>query len=262
MNKYFLVLVVSVLLSGCLCHKATYGKKDDGSTGTVELVITTTIGDKPLYFDSVYKSPAGEKFSVTSLRFFLSDIALAKSTGTENAAITETANDVYFMDEGKEGQSCKIQFKVKEGSYSDIRFNIGVPRALNHADPATAKYPLDLSNGEMYWNWNSGYIFFLAEGKGEDVYKNSFHLAIGSDQRIMPFSFGNLFDVVPLINVEKDKVTTLKFNFDFNEFLTNADKSSYSFKTFDPANVHGGYYADMLRLNILNALHFVSANTK
>ena len=47
------------------------------------------------------------------------------------------------------------------GEYSGIRFTIGVPFELNHANPLTAPAPLD--RGEMFWNWQSGHKFLRAD---------------------------------------------------------------------------------------------------
>jgi uncharacterized repeat protein (TIGR04052 family) len=47
------------------------------------------------------------------------------------------------------------------GEYSGIRFTVGVPFVLNHANSLTAAPPLD--RGEMFWNWQSGYKFLRAD---------------------------------------------------------------------------------------------------
>jgi hypothetical protein len=266
MKKYIFPVIVIFLFLRCAPGKTIKGDKAEDLSGTVELIITPMVSGKPLFMDTVYASPDGGKYSLKTLRFFLSNIALAKSIGEESAAVPETPTGVYLIDfnnpdydAGHGLQSCKITFKVKPGQYSDIRLNVGVPRQLNHADPATAKFPLDLGRGNMYWDWNSGYIFLLAEGKGPEVYKNNFHFAVGSDSRMMSFSFGNLFNVVPLIQVEKNKTTRIHFTFDFNKLLINGDGSIYSFKYFESATVHGGYYADKLSLNAINTLKFISS---
>lgn len=51
--------------------------------------------------------------------------------------------------------------KAPSGEYAGLRFRIGVPFASNHADPATARPPLNL--GRMHWGWRAGYKFFRLE---------------------------------------------------------------------------------------------------
>ncbi|MBX9851532.1 MAG: hypothetical protein K2X86_07205 [Cytophagaceae bacterium] len=145
------------------------------------------------------------------------------------------------------------------GNYTDIRFNIGVPRNINHSDPSLAPPPLDLGKGGMFWEWNSGYIFFLAEGKCEELKGNIFHFAIGGDARIMPFSFGNIFDIEPIIKIQAGKTTRIKLVLDFNKIVMNGDGSIYNIKSSGAFIVHGGYNADQLRNNILQSIQFVSS---
>ena len=43
-----------------------------------------------------------------------------------------------------------------------VRFTIGVPEHLNHAEPTRAQPPLDRS--DMFWTWRLGYKFFALDG--------------------------------------------------------------------------------------------------
>jgi len=52
---------------------------------------------------------------------------------------------------------------VPAGQYRGIRFNVGVPRELNHLDASTQQLPLGVNSG-MFWTWNPGYIFYRLEG--------------------------------------------------------------------------------------------------
>jgi hypothetical protein len=111
---------------------------------------------------------------------------------------------VYLIDFSESNQdsitgalSVSIPLTVAIGNYSDVRFNIGLPRPLNHSDPTMAQEPLDLAKGDMFWEWNTGYIFLLIEGTSETASDSILHFAIGVDSRIMPFSFGDIFDATP-----------------------------------------------------------------
>jgi uncharacterized repeat protein (TIGR04052 family) len=50
---------------------------------------------------------------------------------------------------------------VPEGSYRGVRFELGVPFALNHADLATLPPPLSLTR--LFWAWNSGHKFMRVD---------------------------------------------------------------------------------------------------
>jgi hypothetical protein len=56
-----------------------------------------------------------------------------------------------------------MRMEVPPGEYRGIRFNVGVPRELNHLDATTQQMPLGINSG-MFWAWNPGYIFYRLEG--------------------------------------------------------------------------------------------------
>ena len=70
---------------------------------------------------------------------------------------------------------------VPNGTYSSVRFQIGLDSVENHGDPMRwPKYhPLDPSYCQMHWGWQGGYIFHATEGKlirGGQETGFSFHL--------------------------------------------------------------------------------------
>jgi uncharacterized repeat protein (TIGR04052 family) len=60
-----------------------------------------------------------------------------------------------------------------EESYTGVRFAIGVPFELNHANPLTASAPLD--RPELFWSWQSGYKFLRIELTDQE-HAGAFHL--------------------------------------------------------------------------------------
>jgi uncharacterized repeat protein (TIGR04052 family) len=46
---------------------------------------------------------------------------------------------------------------VPKGNYTGLKFTLGVPFNLNHADTALAASPLNLTG--LWWNWQFGYKF-------------------------------------------------------------------------------------------------------
>ena len=263
--KHILVLIGFLWLMSSCAHQKTKSHAAV-STGKVEFICVPMVGDEPFSFDSIYKTPAGETYAVNNLKFFLSDIAFSRSDISERPAQPAAAMHGVYLADFTEATGdtmagklrYKASFEMQTGSYSDIRFNIGIPRSLNHGDPTQAPSPLDIANTDMFWEWNSGYIFFLLEGKSSYAEDSIVHIAVGGDSRIMPVSFGDLFNAVPLVRVQEGSITRIYFKLDLNRMFINADGSFYSFKPEEAAVVHGGYYADKIRLNILQALEFVS----
>lgn len=264
-NFYTEIALLLVTLSACVNTKKAY--LEAKPSATIEFVYIPMVDNNPFYFDSVYVNPAGESFSISNLKFFMSDIAFSRSNTAERAAHSDAAaQGVFFVDltEAKLDTATGFlhhttHFTMQAGAYSDIRFTIGVPRGLNHSDPTQAPYPLNVGNAEMFWEWNSGYIFFLAEGRSAVAEDSLLHLAVGGDTHIMPVSFGDIFNAVPLIQVKENAVTRIYVKLNVKTIFKNTYNVAYSFKSADASVVHGGMYADILRNNILQSLEFISA---
>jgi uncharacterized repeat protein (TIGR04052 family) len=117
-----------------------------------------------------------------NLQFYVHDIQLLDEQGVPQPFALETkapwqSADVALVDlagDAGTARNTTIRGTVKPGArYSGIRFTVGVPFALNHANPLTAAAPLD--RGDLFWTWQSGYKFlradFVTHGK-----ESSFHL--------------------------------------------------------------------------------------
>ncbi|MDF2454093.1 MAG: hypothetical protein K0R51_86 [Cytophagaceae bacterium] len=256
--KYVTVLLLALSLGTCYAQKKTAVKEQ----GDVMLNFIPLVEGEAFFMDSIYSAPGGEQYKITNWKFFVSNIAFSTSFGVEQPVAVESKLPVLLIDFGK-ANTTGVQsiVKVQTGAYTDVRFDIGLPRQINHSDPTMALPPLDLAQQDMYWEWNSGYIFLLVEGQLIST-NERFHFAIGGDNKIMPFAHGNLFNITPLVQVEKNKITQLNFTFDFNKLLKNGDGSAYSLNSEKKRIVHGGYFADILSLNAKYAMEFKSVEVK
>ena len=132
---------------------------------------------------------------LTDLRLFVHDVVLLTEHGEIPLKIDPAApwqnSAVALMDlEDGEG-SCEtgsaathamLTGHAAKGNYNGVRFTIGVPFALNHADPALATAPLDQT--AMHWHWQAGYKFLRA-GMKRDGVQSFLHLgATGCEGRI------------------------------------------------------------------------------
>lgn len=150
--------------------------------------------------------------------------------------------------------------KADTGKYSGMSFDIGVPRELNNSDPTLAPAPLDSAAYKgLYWGWDSGYIFMMAEGSGADVYDNKFHLTIGKRQGVIPFTYGGFGPT--RFKIEAKKTTRILIAIDFLEILTNQDGSGYSLSESNTANVHGGANSLIIRNNTIKAIEHLKTQT-
>lgn len=127
--------------------------------------------------------PDDTGLALTDLRLYLHDVQLLRSDGSAAAVRLDAAppwqsTDVAMVDLEDGTGDClngtavthrTITGRVPPGDYRGLRFTVGVPEALNHADPLTAVAPLNRS--AMHWHWRSGYKFLRAGYRqGDDGY--------------------------------------------------------------------------------------------
>jgi hypothetical protein len=150
MNKSSFIKLL--ILFGChfFAQQNINAQKKDAS---LLLSFKYTANNKPLVLaDSGYTNTFGENYSVTKLRYYISNVCLV--TGTHINA----SKDVFLIDAANEDS---IALQVAAGSYNALVFTLGIDSALNSSGAQDGA--LDPLKG-MFWTWNSGYVFFKLEG--------------------------------------------------------------------------------------------------
>ncbi len=114
---------------------------------------------------------AATPVQVADFRFYLHDVALIASDGQAvPVSLEETPwqhRGVALLDfedgtgpcagAGNRPVNTALRGTAPPGDYVGLRFTLGVPAALNHADATLAPSPLNLT--AMFWNWQNGYRF-------------------------------------------------------------------------------------------------------
>jgi hypothetical protein len=254
-------------------------------TGTVEVIVEPVYQGNPVTLPYRLLTEGGDSMLITEMKYFISDIGLSKENAQEVPALAlegETEQyGIFLVNHGASNATAadgsspayRFRFKAETGSYSDIRFNVGVPREYNLADITTNPYPVNGSNG-MYWSWNSGFKFFVINGKfGTDaaIADKALHMSIGVNSRIMAYNFRSMLlaPSLPKIEVTEGKTTTIRLSYDIATLLTNTDGSDYRLvapgtgsTAPNPCQVHGGYYSDILKANAGSAMELIDFETK
>jgi hypothetical protein len=128
-----------------------------GQSASLELSVTHQFGGKPLQRGMPYLAPAGDTFTISRFRYFISNFSLLDMNGKETAL-----PPAYFLvDDAKEESKIMTLKDVPPGSYKSIRFLIGVDSIKNVSGPQSGA--LAVESG-MFWSWNSGYIMAQLEG--------------------------------------------------------------------------------------------------
>lgn len=109
---------------------------------------------------------------VRNVQFYIHDVQLLDAAGLPHpfrfdAVAPRQSGELALVELGGSGETirnAKIRGTLDSGAagtYTGIRFSIGVPFALNHANPLTAPAPLDRS--ELFWTWQSGHKFLRVD---------------------------------------------------------------------------------------------------
>ena len=109
-------------------------------------------GKKIVLNDSSYTNSFGEKYTVSKLKFYISNLNLMTTSSLG-------LNKNVFLITSTQNDSFKIKYPNKK--IFGITFKIGVDSILNCSGAQTGA--LDPLN-DMFWTWNSGYVNFKLEG--------------------------------------------------------------------------------------------------
>lgn len=151
-------LLVSILFVSCQDDETA--QPTSPSAGNVIVDITNVMGNVNVdETGSVsYTTNAGETFTVTRLKYYLTNFQLLK-----NGEVKYTMPESYFLVDEADQPSTKLTLpNVPAGDYDAVRFLIGVDSLRNVSGAQTGA--LDPAYG-MFWTWSTGYIFYKLEGK-------------------------------------------------------------------------------------------------
>ena len=72
----------------------------------------------------------------------------------------------YFLIDESNVAAHEAELSIPEGEYKTLSFVLGVDSLRNTMDVSQRTGVLDVSGAatDMYWSWNSGYIFFKMDG--------------------------------------------------------------------------------------------------
>jgi hypothetical protein len=174
-----------VLLLFCACGPPVDGgsnSADAGSAaaGAVTLQFSHEIQGQPMAIDGTAALEDGSPLTVTKLRYWFSNLVLV-GDGIDDYSL----QDSYFLiEQTRDNSRLRLDLEgVPAGTYSGLRFSVGVDADHNHSLDSLAG---ELSAGvDMSWSWSSGFIFLKAEGEvglNSGGFEKSFSFHVGRDE--------------------------------------------------------------------------------
>lgn len=147
----------------------------------VSVRFAATVGTEPFACGKSYDGigATGSRVTPSDFRFYVSNVELIDASGKavplkldqdgrwqyRNVALLDFENRSGPCLTGTQETRDVVTGTVPAGSYRGLRFTLGVPFDLNHADATIAPSPLNLTS--LFWNWQAGYKFLridLASG--------------------------------------------------------------------------------------------------
>ncbi len=179
MNKnvlLFFVLIIFAALTGC--------KKESTptlETGKIVLKFAHYVDGQPLVKDTMkYVNAAGNVYSVSELKYFISDVILHKSDGTN--LLVYQGKDIQYVDESMpQTTTWNVADAISAGEYDSISFTFGINKEKNldylfvNAPEVNMAWP-DMMGG--------GYHYMMLNGFWKDTnnQKSPFNLHLGIGQ--------------------------------------------------------------------------------
>ncbi len=167
MRNFGFLLVLALLGAGC------------SNSSDVNVEFVGMVGSEMAACGQTYAGigTTSSDLTLTDFRLYVHDVRVVTMDGVEVPVTLE--QDGVWQHEGvalldfENGDGCEAGTAETHtsitgtaadgGPFRAVRFRLGVPFELNHADAATAPSPLNLT--AMFWNWRGGYKFFRVDGR-------------------------------------------------------------------------------------------------
>ncbi len=159
-NKSPFLLLAIGLLQACDPRPVPVPQPNPSS---IDLILDHRFGTQRLQLGDVQYNTLNNAIGVDVLDYYLGKPSFQKPDGSW------VSSSAYFLVKAQSNQPDTLRITdIPFGTYTRLRFTLGVDSADNHADPALwpNEHGLSLMNGGlMHWGWNAGYIFFKLEGR-------------------------------------------------------------------------------------------------
>jgi len=177
--KYILCIAALAAIGFTSCKKENDNPYNSNVKGDLSIEFDNIAGSSDLQLNTgSYTNSSGEDFNVTKLKYYVSNFILTKTDGT---VYTVPQDSCYFLVDESEESTHEPVLHVPEGEYKTLQFTLGIDSVRNTMDISERTGVLDPTGigADMYWGWNSGYIFFKMEGNSTASMMGDFMYHIG-----------------------------------------------------------------------------------
>lgn len=162
--KNILLVAAIAIIGFASCKKDNDSPYNSNVKAELSVEFDNIAGSSDLQLNTgSYTNSSGESFTVTKLKYYVSNFILTK---TDGAVYIVPQDSCYFLIDESDEETHEPELHVPEGEYKTLQFTLGVDSLRNTMDISERTGVLDPTGAgaDMYWGWNSGYIFFKMEG--------------------------------------------------------------------------------------------------
>lgn len=167
--KCILFSLTAAVVAFSSCKKSETSEYNPSVKAPLSIEFDNVVGSSDLQLNTgSYTNGSGETFNITKLKYYISNVVL---TRTDGSVYTVPQDDSYFLVDESDEATHEAELSVPEGEYKTVQFVLGVDSLRNTMDVGQRTGVLDPTGAgaDMYWTWNSGYIFFKMEGTSSAV---------------------------------------------------------------------------------------------
>lgn len=156
-NIHSLTIAFFALLAIASCKKEDNELTGNGPV-TIHFDNRAGAGDLALNTDLTIAS--GETINISNFKYYVSNFVLVKDDGTEYTVPQD--GNYFLIDEAADSTQEITLTNIPAGNYTGIKYIVGVDSMRSTMDVSQRTGALDPAGAasDMYWSWNSGYIFF------------------------------------------------------------------------------------------------------
>jgi hypothetical protein len=168
MKKIFALLFVTASILSCGNDDQEGVKKTPGS---LELNFIHTVGNigsngnggtDILQLGNTYQNSSAESYTVTELKYIISNITLKRKDGSE--FIYPIADSYFLINEAQQDSKKIILNNIDPDEYTNITFGFGVDPTKYPIESGTLNFVPTAEEADMLWSWSAGYKFIKFEG--------------------------------------------------------------------------------------------------
>lgn len=155
MKKIFALAIILTGVSLIACQKEITQEDVLNTSYSLKITFINKVGTETMQLGDTYKNPFNERYTLTTFKYYISNIALQENDGT----LVSIPNVYHLVDESDDG-SKSFTRSLNKNQFKRLSFLIGVDSARNVT--GTQDGDLDPAKG-MFWTWNTGYIMAKME---------------------------------------------------------------------------------------------------